>query len=153
MRTFLTGSVLVAFLTIPAAAQTDEIELTRAVIETQRQAIIAKNMELTEAESEEFWPAFRSYRGELAKLGDRTVAMIKSYAESFNADSMTDEKADALIKEYFSIEEAELKLQKRWWKKFSKILPARKAARYYQLENKLDAVVDVDLADQIPLIP
>ena len=74
----------VAFLTIPAAAQTDEIELTRAVIETQRQAIIAKNMELTEAESEEFWPAFRSYRGELAKLGDRTGAMIKNYAESFN---------------------------------------------------------------------
>ena len=79
--------------------------------------------------------------------------MIKGYAESFNADSMTDEKAEALIQEYFSIEEATLKLRKRWWKKFTRILPARKAARYYQLENKLDAVVDVDLADQIPLIP
>ena len=79
--------------------------------------------------------------------------MIKGYAEAFNADAMTDAKAEEIIKEYFSIEEAMLKLQKRWWKKFSKILPARKAARYYQLENKLDAVVDVDLADQIPLIP
>ena len=153
MRTFLIGSVLIAFLTIPAAAQTDEIELTRAVIQTQRQAIIAKNMELTEAESAAFWPAFRSYRGETAVLGDRTIAMIKGYAEAFNADAMTVAKAEEIIKEYFSIEEAMLKLQKRWWKKFSKILPARKAARYYQLENKLDAVVDVDLADQIPLIP
>ena len=79
--------------------------------------------------------------------------MIKGYAEAFNADTMTDAKAEEIIKEYFSIEEAPLKLRKRWWKKFSKILPARKAARYYQLENKLDAVVDVDLADQIPLIP
>jgi hypothetical protein len=66
---------------------------------------------------------------------------------------MTDEKAEGLIKEYFSIEESTLKLQKRWWKKFTKILPASKAARYYQLENKLDAVIDVELADQIPLIP
>ncbi len=153
MRTCLILSLLVAFLTIPVAAQTDEIQLTRSVIETERQAIIAKNLELTEAEGEKFWPAFRSYRGELAILGDRTVGMIRSYAESFNADSMTDEKAEGLMREYFSIEEATLKLQKRWWKKFSKILPATKAARYYQLENKLDAVVDVELADQIPLIP
>ena len=153
MRTYLILALLVAFLTIPVTAQADEIELTRSIIETQRQAIIAKNMELTEPEAVEFWPAFRSYRGELAGLGDRTIAMIKGYADSFNADSMTDEKADVLIKEYFSIEEAKLKLQKRWWKKFGKILPTRKAARYYQLENKLDAVVDVDLAGQIPLIP
>ena len=89
----------------------------------------------------------------MAILGDRTVGMIRSYAESFNADSMTDAKAEGLIKEYFSIEESTLKLQKRWWKKFTKILPARKAARYYQLENKLDAVIDIELADQIPLIP
>ena len=153
MRTCLILSLLVAFLTIPVAAQTDEIELTRSVIQTERQAIIAKNLELTEAEGEDFWPAFRSYRGELAILGDRTVGMIRSYAESFNADSMTDAKAEGLIKEYFSIEESTLKLQKRWWKKFTKILPARKAARYYQLENKLDAVIDIELADQIPLIP
>ena len=153
MRTCLILSLLVAFFTVPLAAQTDEIELTRSVIQTQRQAIIAKNLKLTEAEGEQFWPAFRSYRGELGALIDRRVAMIKSYAESFNADSMTDSKADALIKEYFAIEEARLKLQKRWWEKFSKILPATKAARYYQLENKLDAVVAVELADQIPLIP
>ena len=96
---------------------------------------------------------FEAYRGELAAVGDRTVAVIKSYAEAFNADSMTDAKAEELMKEFFSIQEAELKLKKRRWKKFSKILPARKAARYYQLENKLDAIVAVDLAQQIPLIP
>ncbi len=153
MRTCLILSLLVAFLTIPMAAQTDDIQLTRSVIETERQAIIAKNLELTEAEGKEFWPAFRSYRGELAIIGDRTVGMIRSFAESFNAASMTDAKAEGLIREYFSIEEAKLKLRKRWWKKFTKILPARKAARYYQLENKLDAIIDVELADQIPLIP
>ncbi len=153
MRTCRILIVLAASVTVPLFAQTDEIELTRSLIQTERQAIIAKNLELTEAEAEEFWPAFRAYRGELTKLGDRALAMIKSYAEAYNADSMTDAKADALIKEYLSIEEAELKLKKRWWKKFRKILSARKAARYFQLENKLDAVVDVDLADQIPLIP
>ena len=153
MRTCRILIVLAASVTVPLFAQTDEIELTRLLIQTERQAIIAKNLELTEAEAEEFWPAFRAYRGELTKLGDRALAMIKSYAEAYNADSMTDAKADALIKEYLSIEEAELKLKKRWWKKFRKILSARKAARYFQLENKLDAVVDVDLADQILLIP
>ncbi len=153
MRTCRILIVLAASVTVPLFAQTDEIELTRSLIQTERQAITAKNLELTEAEAEEFWPAFRAYRGELTKLGDRALAMIKSYAEAYNADSMTDAKADALIKEYLSIEEAELKLKKRWWKKFRKILSARKAARYFQLENKLDAVVDVDLADQIPLIP
>ena len=63
MKTYLILVLLVAVLTVPAVAQSDEIELTRSVIEKQRQAIIAKNMELTEAESAEFWPAFRSYRG------------------------------------------------------------------------------------------
>ena len=130
MKTYLILTLLVAFLTIPVAAQADVIELTRSLIETQRQAIIAKNMEITEAESAEFWTAFRGYRGELGILGDRTIAMIKGYAEAFNVDAMTDAKAEEIIKEYFSIEEAMLKLQKRWWKKFSKILPARKAARY-----------------------
>ena len=129
----------------------DEIELTRSIIQTQRQAIVTAAMQLTADESQAFWPLYHEYRAAVRKVDDRSVALITGYSE--NLDTMTDEIAQAMVKEFMAIRQAELDVTKKYLKRFQKILPASKVARFFQLENKLDTVIDYELASEIPLVP
>ncbi|MGB5399835.1 MAG: hypothetical protein WBO71_06435, partial [Thermoanaerobaculia bacterium] len=90
-------------------------------------------------------------REAMRKVDDRSVTLINGYAESF--DTMTDEIAQTMLKELMSIRQAELDVTRKYLKRFQKILPANKVARFFQLENKLDSVIDFELASEIPLVP
>jgi hypothetical protein len=135
----------------PAQEINDEIELTRSIIQTQRQAIVTAAMELSSEESKSFWPLYHEYRDAMRRIDDRSVSLITDYSESF--DTMTDEFAQDMIKEFLSIRQAELDVTRKYLKRFQKILPPNKVARFFQLENKLDAVIDFELASDIPLVP
>ncbi|MGB5341202.1 MAG: hypothetical protein WBP67_03835 [Thermoanaerobaculia bacterium] len=135
----------------PGQEINDEIELTRSIIQTQRQAIVTAAMQLTGEESQTFWPLYHEYREAMRKVDDRSVTLINGYAESF--DTMTDEIAQTMLKELMSIRQAELDVTRKYLKRFQKILPANKVARFFQLENKLDSVIDFELASEIPLVP
>jgi hypothetical protein len=100
----------------------DEIELSRSVIQTQRQAIVTEAMQLTEAESKVFWPLFREFQGEMAKVGDRKVALITSYAENF--ETFTDDQARLMMDEWLDIEKARLKVLGKYVKSFRNIQSA-----------------------------
>jgi len=155
MKTEVIGLCVVVALgaAVPASAQVnieDEIELSRAVIQTQRQVIVTEAMQLTEAESKVFWPLFREFRGEMAKVGDREVALITSYVENF--ETFSDDRARQMMDEWLDIEKARLKVLGKYVKRFRKILPEKKVTRYFQIENKLDAVINAELAEQIPLV-
>jgi hypothetical protein len=135
----------------PGQEINDEFELTRSIIQTQRQAIVTAAMQLTGEESQTFWPLYHEYREAMRKVDDRSVTLINGYAESF--DTMTDEIAQTMLKELMSIRQAELDVTRKYLKRFQKILPANKVARFFQLENKLDSVIDFELASEIPLVP
>jgi hypothetical protein len=140
-----------AALASPAGAQVrSEIELTRQQIQTERQALVTAGMDLTDAEAEAFWPVYREYRAEMAPIGDRSVALIMGYAENYG--SVTDEYATQMLKEFLAIQKAKLDVLQKYVSRFEKVLPAVKVARFYQLENKLDAVVAFDLAASIPIL-
>lgn len=144
------GLALVAGFSIAANAQTaTDIELTRANIQTARQAIIAEGMKLTDDESLAFWPAYRDYRLEMARLGDRLVKVITEFAAADAA--LSDEQANRLLDEYLDIRAKDVSVKKKYVGVFRKLLPAPKVTRFFQLENKLDAVVNYDLAKAIPL--
>ncbi|HSB81337.1 MAG TPA: hypothetical protein VLM91_21360 [Candidatus Methylomirabilis sp.] len=128
----------------------EEIQLTRGAIQAERQAIVTKAMDLTPEEMQGFWPLYREYRVEAAKVGDRIIALITSYAENY--ESLTDAAADNLLKEFVGIEKARASLKEKYLPKFKKVLPARKVARFYQLENKLDVTVLNEMAENIPLV-
>jgi hypothetical protein len=132
-----------------ASAQRSEIELTRQEIQTERQAIVAKNLPLTEQQSAAFWPLYREYRGALAPLGDRYVALLTDYAGKYG--SLTDPDADAMLKEFMTIQNEKMKVQSKYVDRFRKMLPATLVARFYQIENKLDVIVSYDLTSEIPL--
>lgn len=127
-----------------------EIQTLRADLQADRQAVVAENLGLSDTEAPAFWPVYREYRGELDKLGDRWVTLIGNYAAKY--DTMTDEDANTFFDEWLSIEKARADLRNKYVKKVRKVLPGKKAVRYFQIENKLDAVVNIGLASQIPLV-
>ena len=144
--------VAVAVFASTAGAQDiqSEIELTRAVIQTERQALVASGLDLTSAEADAFWPLYREYQGQRAILGDSEVKLIMDYSDNYGV--MTDEKAKKMLDDWFDIESKDLSLKKKYAKKFRKILPDLKVTRYFQIENKLDAVIDNEVAKEIPLV-
>jgi hypothetical protein len=127
-----------------------DIQLTRVLITAERQAIVTQAMDLTPEEMQGFWPLYREYRVEAAKVGDRIVALISAYAENY--DNLTDPVADKLLSEFVSIEKQRAQLKTKYLPKFKKVIPARKVARFYQLENKLDITILNEMAENIPLI-
>jgi hypothetical protein len=150
MRKVFTIVLLTLMGVVPAAAQDRAvIELTRQQIQTDRQAIVAGNLALTEPQSAAFWPLYREYRTALAPVGDRYVALLTSYAGNYG--SLTDPQAEAMLKELFAIQAEKQKTQSKYVDRFKKVLPATQVARFYQIENKLDAIVNYKLAAEIPL--
>ena len=150
-KSLLTLCCLTAVLTAPLFAQDyDDIELTRQMIQTDRQAIITEAMAFTKEESKAFWPVYREYRGEMSKLGDRWVDLVANYAQNF--EKLTDDMAAKMLDDYLEIEKDRVSLRTKYVKDFRKILPAKKVTKFYQIENKLDAIINFDLAGQIPLV-
>lgn len=146
---FATGLLM---MISPLFAQTmdDYLEVAREVLSTEKKVAIADNMELTEVESGPFWELYNDYNAELFKVHSERVNIIKAFAANY--ESMTDEKADALWKSSLDYQTKLLKLNKTYYKKFKKILPAGRAALYFQLENKIAALINAELALEIPLL-
>src|SRR5262245_34475055 len=128
---------------------TSDIALTRASIQLRRQTIVTSVMDLTPTESQKFWPLYREYRIEMAKVGDRVSKLLVDYAAQY--DTLSDDQAKNIMKEWLSIEKAKMDVKGKYVSRFQKILPARKVMRFFQADNKLDAVLQSQLASVIPL--
>jgi hypothetical protein len=146
-------TALIACVLMPVAAwaQMDSyIEMLRSDVRTEKVAVITEVMMFTDAESEAFWPIYREYELELAKIFDQRLANIKKYAEHF--DKLDDPTADELVKTAFKVDEKRLKLQKSYYSKFKKALGAKRAAKFMQLEHQIDLLIDLQIAANLPLV-
>ena len=126
-----------------------EIETARSMAQTERKAIVARNMTLTAAESEHFWPLYNRYRYEMSVLQDRQIAIITDFAAHY--ESLDDVEARRILDEWLAYESDLVKLRAKYVKHFAKVLPGTKLARYFQVENKLDAMSNLTTASQVPL--
>ena len=129
---------------------TSDIELTRAVIQLKRQAIVTRAMDLKEAEAQAFWPLFREYRLEMFKVNDRYATALVTYLDNY--ENLSDQLAEKLLNDYLSIEKARLDVKAKYVPRFRKVMPSKKVARFFQVDNKLDAFINADLASEIPLV-
>ena len=130
--------------------QEKEIELTRLALQRQRDDLVNQFMKLNLQEVGAFIPVYEEYRTEMGKLGDRTQRVILDYAK--NQDNLSDQKALALLDEWLKIKEAELKLRMKSVEDFKRVLPPKKVLRFFQLDNKFDAIVNYNLSGSIPLV-
>ena len=119
------------------------------MIDTERQALVTRGMDLTPGEMQRFWPLYREYRRETRRVGDRIVALLTTYADNYR--NLTDEVADKLLTEFVSIEKERARLKAKYLPKFKQVLPPRKVARFYQIENKLDITILAEIAQAVPL--
>jgi hypothetical protein len=135
---------------VPQDKPADNMQILLEKIRADKKLLVAANMELTEPEAKAFWPVYDKFQDELFLLRARTARLIKDYSDSFK--DMKNEKAKALLDESITIESLGLKLRKAYLPKFRKALPEKKVARYYQIENKIQAMLNYELAKEIPLV-
>jgi hypothetical protein len=153
---FVLAALLAALLAVHSTAQepqekpADNMNIVRDAIRAERKVLVAENMQLTESEAKAFWPVYDEYEKEMKVVGDRMVELVQNYATTHNV--MTDDTAGKLLDKMLSIQSDRVKLQQTYLPKFKKVLPLTKVARFYQIENKIRAVVDYDLAGSIPLV-
>jgi hypothetical protein len=151
-RAAVIGALVLVGLTPAAAAQDVDsyVALLRSDIQTEKVAVMTEAMMLTPEQSEVFWPLYREYQGEVAKIGDERVAMIKDYAQHF--ENLTPEKAQEIARSWFDQQERRLKLLKTYHGKVEKALEPVAAARFVQVENALQQMIDLKVAANLPLI-
>jgi hypothetical protein len=144
--------VAAALLTISMNAQTenDYLEMTREILKVEKKAAVSETMELTDVESQPFWNLYNEYQSALYLVQNKRIDIIKDYSDNY--DTLSNEKADELWLGSIKYEQELLKLKKKYYTKFKKILPLGKAARFMQLENKIETLIDAQLALEIPLI-
>jgi hypothetical protein len=154
----LIGGVLLLVLAHPVVAQvnpafadvSDEIEMVRSLVRMERKAAVEQAMGLTPAESQAFWALYNEYEAERTKVNDRAVKVVTDYAAAY--PEVGDARAQTLLAESFAADSDLLKLKKSYAKRFAKVLPPTRVARFFQIERKLDAVQNLSVAEQIPLI-
>jgi hypothetical protein len=128
----------------------DEIEMVRSIVRIERKAAVEQAMQLAPAESQAFWIIYNEYEAERTTINDRTVKVITDYAAAY--PDVGDERAETLLAEAFDVDADQLSLKKKYARRFAKVLSPARVARFFQIERKLDAVQNLSIAEQIPLV-
>jgi len=152
----LLATVAIGLFLIPGliARQVDSpdldsmIQSLRADARADKVAIITQAMQFSDKDSAAFWPIYRRYESDLAKINDQKVDLIKSYAQKY--DTLTDSDAKTMADQAFSIQSQTIDLRKKYYKEFNKQLPATVVTKFFQLEHRLDLIVDLKLAANLP---
>lgn len=148
---------LSAALVTPVLAQNKtsgeaNMQTLRDMLKADKKLVVAANMELTDAEAKKFWPIYDSYQKTLAGFNRRLAKVILDYANADQNGKMTNALAKKLIKEAIKIDQDVAKARGNVAKKLSPVLPGKKLARYMQIESKIRAAINYELAAGIPLV-
>ena len=124
-------------------------ELLRSDVRAQKIAIITEVMGFTDAEDKAFWPIYREYDVEMAKLGDERVALIEEYARNY--DKLTDEVADKLARKALDLESQRQAAKAKCYERVKTALSPRTAARFLQVEQQLLLLIDLQILSSLPI--
>ena len=127
-----------------------DIELLRGDIRSQKKEIVAANMNLTPDEATKFWPIYDQYTAEVAKIGDTRVALIKEYAQSYS--TITDAQANDFMKRAAAIDQQFNATRSKYVPMFEKVISAKKTALWFQIDRRLDLLINLQLAANIPVV-
>ena len=128
----------------------DNMDIVKEKVRTDKKLFIATNMQLTESEAKTFWPVYEVYQSKLEALVDRKAKLIGKFAANY--ETLSDGTAKSLLDNDLSIDSDYQKLRQSYLPKFRGVLPDKKVARFYQLESKINAVVEFEIARRIPLV-
>jgi hypothetical protein len=133
------------------SAQLDQdVQLLRQDIRSKKKQMVAANLQLTDTEATKFWPVYDQYTAELVKINDEKYAVIKAYADAWG--NMTDAQALDLTNRALGVEQNVTQLRMKYVPIFNRVIPGTKVATFFQIERRLQAVIDLQLASQLPLV-
>jgi uncharacterized membrane-anchored protein YhcB (DUF1043 family) len=147
------GSLLACLVGGAVVAQdkpANTMDTFREKARADKKLVVGSVLELTDNEAKAFWPVYNAYQSDMVAHYDRAIKLIDTYAKAYNA--MTDETATKLVTQYLALERNHAALLSSYLPRFQKVLPARKVARLYQVEHKIRALVNYDLAGEIPFL-
>jgi len=153
LKLLLAVLLLLVFASPPARAGEPEeasIETLRETLRTNKKALVDVNLGLSDEEAKAFWPVYDEYQKALSTIQERLLRVVEDYAANFS--EMSDEKARKLVDDYLAVESDRAELRRAYLEPISETLPGRKVMRFYQIENKIDAVLRYELAAKIPVL-
>ena len=124
-------------------------ELLRSDVRTQKIAIITEVMGFTDAEDAAFWPIYREYEAEMARLGDERVALIAEYAKNYS--TLTDAVAESLATKAIDLETRRNAAKGKVYERVKTALSPRTALRFLQVEHQLQLLIDLQIASSLPV--
>ena len=133
---------------LPAMA--DLLDEKRVKIQAKHAEVVRTFLELEPRQEAAFWSVYEEYRADLAKVNDGLARLIRDYAG--NSEHLSDQQAEQLLNEFLQWKEETVQLHYQYVGRFRQILPGRTVARLFQLEHKLNAAIEADLADVVPLV-
>ncbi len=131
----------------------EQIELSRLIKQDQVKQIVIQQLPLTETQGQVFWPIYEDYRTEMKSLNSRLLKIITQYATHYKANDFDDKKGLQLLDKSFAIEIDRIKIKREYVKKFKNRLPAKIVARFFHIDNKIEALVKYGMSKEVPLIP
>jgi hypothetical protein len=144
------ASLGIAEATLAQGANTrDDTELLISQIQTDKRAIVLSTLQLTDAQVQAFTPIYDEYQREMKDLFARGSAVIEKFAANYG--SMTDDAAEDIMKDFFKVRQDRYQIVEKYAKKLQKALPATKVLQWVQIENKLNALLDVEAAAAVPI--
>lgn len=140
----------------PSAAETQEanlkayVEMLRKDLKKDKVAILTELLQLSPEESAAFWPVYNEYDKSLTRLGDERIAFIRMYAENYS--SLTDQKATQIVMGLLDIDGRRNQLKKDYFQRMSRVVSVKQAARFLQIENQIEKLVDLQIAASLPIV-
>lgn len=128
----------------------DDIQMMRKDIRSQRKQIIAVNMKLTDSEAEKFWPVYEQYVSELVSINGAKYALVKQYVETRGV--LTDAEAETAVNQWVRVDQSVAELRKRYIPIFRKVLSPKNTALFYQIDRRVQLMIDLQLATSLPMI-
>ena len=123
--------------------------LLRRDVSSIKKELITSNLRLTDSESTRLWQVYEQYSADVSKINDTRTAILKEYSEEY--DTLTDDRADNLIRRWLETDIEQAKLRQRFAAIFRRVLPGKKAATFLQLERRISMMMDVRLTSGLPL--
>jgi len=127
-----------------------DIDLMRKDIRSQKKQLIAQNLKLTDAEATKFWPIYDQYTAELVKINNKKYATIQEYADRFG--TLSDEQATTLMRQWMDVDVAAAQLRAKYLPIVSQAIGGKKGATFAQLDRRVSLMIELQLASQVPLV-
>ena len=126
------------------------IDALRADMRSDKIEVIKEAMQFSEKDAAAFWPIYKKYEAEQGKLNDERIQLIKRYSDKWS--TLTDAEARTVALGALDLDSRQADLKKKYFAEFDRVLPGLVVAKFFQLEYRLDLLVDLEIASELPAL-